>query len=359
MARIDKKKSKEKGVPIVDFSSIFSGKKESNKPTQTSKQPIRSTKNSAGHFKYLVVFIIIIALLSVAYYQFYVTKPKPQEQQITSPYKIAFSMIIDGNEDIYLVDTEGNLERVTTSPGREFLPSWSPDRSKIAFVSTTQDTNGDIYVLDMATRNGRRINNNPAVDTMPVWSKDGKSIAFLSSRNDNKLELYQMNADGTNDRRRTNTTKGIMQTFPIQWLPDRKLAFAYRPDNEVLAYTVDIYGNLEQVSSGYAVVSPDSKKIAYTFPLNRNSDIYVADINPDFSTSERLRLTDSQKSESNPDWSPDGSAIVFVRDSEVSIGENLTASNIRDIYIVGSDGCCLKKIASGNINLIHFPAWSR
>ncbi len=322
-----------------------------------------------SYAKYVAISVIIIAIFAVVYYNLRQEKLAPAEE-IHSPYKIAFSMKVGDNEDLYLVDTEGNLERITTSPGREFLPSWSPDRSKMAFVSTTQDPNGEIYVLDMSSRNGRRITNNSAVDTTPVWSKDGTKIAFLSSRwsanatrgfYNSSLELYTMNTDGTSVSRRTGTLGNVYEDLPVQWLPDNKLLFAYKSiDNPFTVSTLDISGTLQRVSlpngTGYPVYSPDRSKAAFVFSKGLgNIDLYV--MNPD--GSNLLRLTDNAEAERNPDWSPDGSAIVFVKDSSVGIEKNYTAANIRDLYIIGADGCCMKKLASGSISAFHMPAWSR
>ena len=50
--------------------------------------------------------------------------------------KIAFTSTRDGNEEIYVMDGDGrNQKRVTVNPAKDWLPTWSPDGAKIAFVS--------------------------------------------------------------------------------------------------------------------------------------------------------------------------------------------------------------------------------
>jgi Tol biopolymer transport system component len=55
-----------------------------------------------------------------------------------------------GNWDIYTINTAGSVPRqITTSPGQDGLPAWSPDGSQIAYVS---DGGGSwaIYVVNAA-----------------------------------------------------------------------------------------------------------------------------------------------------------------------------------------------------------------
>ena len=48
-----------------------------------------------------------------------------------------------------------------------------------------------------------QLTSNPGLDQYPAWSPDGKTIAFQSNR-DKNWEIYVINADGTNQRRLTN-----------------------------------------------------------------------------------------------------------------------------------------------------------
>ena len=51
-----------------------------------------------------------------------------------------------------------------------------------------------------------RLTNNPATDGDPAWSPDGTKIAFVSDR-DGNLEIYVMNADGSGQTRLTNNPR--------------------------------------------------------------------------------------------------------------------------------------------------------
>jgi dipeptidyl aminopeptidase/acylaminoacyl peptidase len=67
------------------------------------------------------------------------------------------------------------------SQGSDVSPAWSPDGTRLAFVSY-RDGNSEIYLLDLRTGQLRNLTNHPAPDTAPVWSPDGTQLAFESSR---------------------------------------------------------------------------------------------------------------------------------------------------------------------------------
>ena len=62
--------------------------------------------------------------------------------------------------------------------GRQSGPVWSPDGSRLAFVST-RENHSLIGVYDMATRTMKYLTPSTDFDTSPVWSPDGKQIAFI------------------------------------------------------------------------------------------------------------------------------------------------------------------------------------
>ena len=75
--------------------------------------------------------------------------------------------------DIYVIDADGSNEiRLTSSPGFDMRPSWSPDGSKIAFMSfnSITDSDNDIYVMDADGSNLTRITTNPGGDGAPSWT---------------------------------------------------------------------------------------------------------------------------------------------------------------------------------------------
>ncbi len=102
---------------------------------------------------------------------------------------------------LYLLDIETKkLELLTTDKAfDETNPSWSPDGSKIAFVSNHEDDpdrthNTDVFVVDAkAGSTARKLTNHPGPDGGRLsWSPDGKLVAYVQG-SDPKLSAYNQN----------------------------------------------------------------------------------------------------------------------------------------------------------------------
>ncbi|RYY02447.1 MAG: Tol-Pal system protein TolB [Gammaproteobacteria bacterium] len=75
----------------------------------------------------------------------------------------------------------GRKEQITNFKGLNGAPAWSPDGQKLAMV-LSKDDNPEIYTVDLASRAFTRITNQFAIDTEPSWTIDGTGIFFTSDR---------------------------------------------------------------------------------------------------------------------------------------------------------------------------------
>ena len=113
---------------------------------------------------------------------------------------------------LYLVDVpSGKAEQITSGPWDEGAPAWSPDGTWIAFHSNRtpdpdRNVNSDIWVMEAkAAALPRQLTTGPGRETLPAWSPDGRSIAF-SYWADPKLYFYNLQrlavvpADGGSSR---------------------------------------------------------------------------------------------------------------------------------------------------------------
>ena len=90
----------------------------------------------------------------------------------------------EGNVSTIYVQTlrTGNRIKVSSRPGINGSPAFSPDGRKLVMTLGGADGNLDINVLDLATRRVTRLTTSIAIDTEGTWSPDGKTIFFTSDR---------------------------------------------------------------------------------------------------------------------------------------------------------------------------------
>lgn len=112
--------------------------------------------------------------------------------------------------------------RLTSHPGREQHPHFSPDGSLVAF-SAEYDGNTDVYVVPATGGNPVRLTSHPGQDLVFGWSPDGKRVLFSSLR------------DSANDSARLFTVPvggGPAAEIPLP----RAEEGAFSPDGAHLAY---------------------------------------------------------------------------------------------------------------------------
>jgi Tol biopolymer transport system component len=100
--------------------------------------------------------------------------------------------------------------RLTTHPGREWFPAWSPNSRRIAFMSG-RDGNFEIYVMEADGSNQTRLTSTGTADANPTWSPSGGRIAysrtnalllpapgiFISLRDTTRADIIAVRPDGS------------------------------------------------------------------------------------------------------------------------------------------------------------------
>jgi Tol biopolymer transport system component/tRNA A-37 threonylcarbamoyl transferase component Bud32 len=95
---------------------------------------------------------------------------------------LAFDSNRSGNQDIYKMPVGGGeLEKLTTHPSDDFLPSWSPNGKEIVFYSFRKG-NRDIHLMTADGGSIRQLTDDPAQERYPDWSPDGKHLVFMSDK---------------------------------------------------------------------------------------------------------------------------------------------------------------------------------
>src|SRR3972149_2316473 len=104
---------------------------------------------------------------------------------------------------VSVLDLEfSSLERVTVLPRDDIWPAWSPDGTRVAFVSNP-DFNNEIYIANADGTGQTRFTRDDNPDMAPAWSPDGSRVAFAKYE-DRRRDIFVQNADGSGLVRLTN-----------------------------------------------------------------------------------------------------------------------------------------------------------
>jgi TolB protein len=102
--------------------------------------------------------------------------------------------------------------------------SYSPDRTRMVFASDRLGGgNYDVFVADADGRNPVRLTSDPGMDIQPVWTPDGQRVVFVSARGGAR-QIYVIRADGSGVR-------------PMTDLPGGAEEPAVSPDGRAVAFT--------------------------------------------------------------------------------------------------------------------------
>jgi hypothetical protein len=277
--------------------------------------------------------------------------PTPPLVVARSVPSIAYQSKSSGEQrwSIYVMSSDGSNRTRLADSQAGFLspPTWSPDGTKIAFVSD-RDGNQDIWVMDSHGSNLSNLTREEAKDYSPAWSPNGDWIAFASVRDSPYWELYLMRPDGS-DVQRLTWWEDASDWSPT-WSPDgMRLAFASKRDGNWEIYAMDRDGsNLVRLTDNLAddtnpAWSPDGSRIAFESTREGYTDVFVMPV----IGGEALNLTKLPwATDLGPTWSPDGGRIAFYSDRDGDW----------DIYVMASDGSGVTKLTGDNTN-DQLPAW--
>ncbi len=209
----------------------------------------------------------------------------------------------EGSKSSIFVQTlrSGNRFQVSSKPGINGAPSFSPDGRKLVITLGGVDGNLDIYVLDITSRQTTRLTTHRAIDTEGTWSPDGRTIYFTSDRSGGP-QVYRISASGGTPER--VTFEGSYNARPR--------------------------------------LSPDGTRLAMVHNDRGNFRIAVMNI----ARKDLLVLSTGQQDES-PSFAPNSDSLIYATRQG---GDGV-------LETVSADGLIRQKMASGKGD-VREPVWS-
>jgi eukaryotic-like serine/threonine-protein kinase len=127
--------------------------------------------------------------------------------------------------------------RLTTDPGFDFSPVWSPDGLRIAFIAYTQGAgpSGDVWVMPLGgNRQPFPVAQTAALETSGMFSPDGRWLAYMSNEG-RRREIYVQPFPPDGRRHQVSRNGG---SHPV-WRGDGKELFYLRePDGMLMAVPI-------------------------------------------------------------------------------------------------------------------------
>lgn len=210
----------------------------------------------------------------------------------------------EGDKSSIFVQTlrTGNRQRVSSKPGINGAPAFSPDGRKLVLTLGGVDGNLDIHILNISSRETKRLTTHRAIDTEGSWSPDGRFIYFTSDRSGGP-QIYRVSATGGTPER--ITFEGSYNARPRLSPDGSRLAMVHNDRGDFRIAVMDVERrDLLIVSVGRQDESPsfapNSDTLIYATRQGRNG--VLESVSADGLI--RQRLASGQADVREPVWSP-------------------------------------------------------
>ncbi len=232
-------------------------------------------------------------------------QPAPDGSRIAFVVTTADEEENDYRSRIWLVAADGESEPrpLTSGAKKDDSPRWSPDGTRLVFVSNRAEEKSQLWLLDLRGGEARQLTHGKEPASDPVWSADGTQIAYVAHIGGEQPP--EKDADEKTKRAWENRVRTVTR---------RK----YKMDGD--GFWDGGYDHL------------------FVIPADGGA---------------RTQLTDGEWDDGQPAWSPDGSRIAFISYRE----EDRDRVSRSDLWTVLADGGTARKL-TGSDGEVSAPAFS-
>ena len=263
--------------------------------------------------------------------------------------KVAFVSAQKSGENkqyrLVVADYDGENEAVIMESADPIMsPAWSPDSRRLAYVSF-EGNKSSIYVQQLRSGNRIKVSSDPGINGAPAFSPDGRKLVVTLGGIDGNLDIYVL--DLSSRQKKRLTTHRAIDTEG-SWSPDGYIYFTSDRAGGPQIYRVSENGGTpERVTfegsyNARPRLSPDGGKLAVVTLDRGNYRIGILDLD----RRNLLVLSTGQQDES-PSFAPNGDILIYAtRRSGDGVLETVSA-----------DGLIRQRLASGRGD-VREPVWS-
>jgi Tol biopolymer transport system component/predicted Ser/Thr protein kinase len=264
-----------------------------------------------------------------------VSRPKPR-RRLAWALSVAAVLVLAA-VGVWLFRSQSGAPRaplvvvpLTSYPGSEVWPSFSPDGAQVAFAwDGEKQDNWDIYVKQIGVEPPYRLTNDPAEDYSPAWSPDGRRIAFLRDLSPGKTAIVLIPQRGGSERilaEINGPLQGLLYGPYLSWTPDSNwlvgpTSITGQHGGGLHLYSAETGEQrpltnppVEEIGDTAPAVSPDGRTLAFSrvSPDGYNVALWLLHLGEDYKPlGKEEQVQTGNMTNLDATWLPDGSEFVF------------------------------------------------